>query len=131
MLSQTSLLSLLTIALVLIHSAIGAPSADSDLSCNTLPRADPNECGKLMTTYSKNSTVVPCDDAKRVTFTQGSCSIVYKCPDNVKSIAADRVANTSKGLAYACREEHSPDHLVSAASGVKHWGRVCYMKAGK
>jgi hypothetical protein len=121
-------ISLLAIALVLIH---GAPSPDPDASCNTLPRADPKECHSLMKTYSKNSTMVPCGDTKRVTFTQGTCSIVFKCPDDIKSIAADRVANTSFGLSFACRDSHSPDHLISAASAVKYWGRVCYMKAGK
>jgi hypothetical protein len=123
--------SLLAIALVLTHSAIATPSADPVTGCNKLPRADPKECLDLMRTYSKNTTVVPCDATKHVSFTQGSCSIVYRCADDVKSIAADRVANSSLALVAACRDSKSPDRLVSAASGVKNWGRICYMKAGK
>lgn len=72
-----------------------------------------------------------CGDTNRVTLTQGDCSAVYKCGDNVKSITADRVAYAAGAMAWACRQDHSPDHLVSAASAVRYWGRICYMKAGK
>lgn len=124
---------LLTIALVLIHSAIGAPSPDEHMSCNKLPLAESKDFSGLMKTYLKNNTVVPCGDAKRVTLTQGSCSIVYKCPDDVQSIAVNRTVAYAVGLKDLCRYWHPdlPSDVTSAASVVASWGRVCYMKAGK
>jgi hypothetical protein len=82
-----------------------------------------------------NSTVVPCGATKSVTFTQGSCSIVFKCPDDVQSTTPKRAVGYAAGLKGVCRmfqpENDPPRHLISGASAVKYWGRVCYMKAGK
>ena len=126
-------LVILTIAILLTPSVFSAPSSSTSTGtgCNKLPRANPKDCSKLFAKYKGDETLYSCGDSRRVTLTLGDCSLVYKCGDGVKEVTGDRMSYGAGILAYGCRESHSPDHLVSAASAEKYWGRLCYMKVGK
>lgn len=122
---------LASVALLLVPFVLAVPAAAPGTGCNKLPGATPKNCNSILSNYAKNETLVSCGADKRVVITEGDCSLVYRCPADRTDITVNSVVGAGQKLAYACRDARSTNGLISAASAVQYWGRICYMKAGK